>query len=85
MKYHSHELWDEVWTVLSGSGKTIMDGMEQIVRPGDVISIAAGCRHTLIAVTDMSIIEVQMESEVSKSDKTVYNLPNLTEVVAENI
>ena len=56
MKYHSHEYRDEVWTVLNGSGRTVVDGMEQVLRPGDVVTIAAGCKHTLIADTDMSVI-----------------------------
>ena len=74
MKYHSHEYRDEVWTVVSGRGRTIVDGMEQVVRPGDVVTIAAGCRHTLIADTDMSVIEVQIGSEISQADKAVFPL-----------
>lgn len=72
MKYHSHELRDEVWTVVSGTGKTIVDGMEQIIRQGDVVSVAAGCKHTLIAETDMSLIEVQVGEEISQADKQVF-------------
>ena len=75
MKYHSHEHRDEVWTVVSGTGRTIVDGMEQLVRPGDVVTVAAGCKHTLIADTDMSVIEVQVGSVISQSDKTVYPFP----------
>ena len=75
LKYHSHELRDEVWTVLSGRGKTIVDGMEQTVKAGDVVSIAAGCRHTIIAETDLSLMEVQVGEEISKRDKTVYPMP----------
>ncbi|WP_125140039.1 sugar phosphate nucleotidyltransferase [Clostridium transplantifaecale] len=74
MRYHSHELRDEVWTILSGKGTTIVDGMEQIVRPGDVVSVAAGCKHTLIADTDMSIVEVQVGDEISQKDKQVFEL-----------
>ncbi|MBE5883507.1 MAG: cupin domain-containing protein [Lachnospiraceae bacterium] len=74
MKYHSHERRDEVWTVVEGTGRTIVDGMEQVVRPGDVVTIAAGCKHTLIADTDMSVIEVQVGSEISQADKTVFPL-----------
>lgn len=74
MKYHSHEQRDEVWTIVSGIGKTIVDGMEQIVRPGDVVSIAAGCKHTVIAETDMSIIEVQIGTEISSKDKSIFSL-----------
>ncbi len=73
MKYHSHELRDEVWTILSGIGKAIVDGMEQIVRTGDVVSVTAGCKHTLVAHTDMSIIEVQVGKEISKVDKVVFD------------
>ena len=83
MKYHSHELRDEVWTILSGKGKTIVDGMEQIVRAGDVVSVAAGCRHTLIAETDMAVIEVQVGDEISKRDKTVFPMPDKVQSVAE--
>ena len=38
MSYHSHENRDEVWTVIHGTGRTIVDGMEQYVRAGDVIT-----------------------------------------------
>ena len=34
IKYHSHELIDEVWTIASGERRAIIDGMEQIVRSG---------------------------------------------------
>ena len=74
MKYHSHEYRDEVWTVLNGSGRTVVDGMEQVLRPGDVVTIAAGCKHTLIANTDMSVIEVQVGKDISQADKKVYTL-----------
>ncbi len=74
MKYHRHEHRNEVWTVVEGTGRTIVDGMEQVVRPGDVVTIAAGCKHTLIADTDMSVIEVQIGSEISQADKTVFAL-----------
>ena len=48
--------------------------MEQKVRPGDVISIAAGCKHTIIADPDcdLGIIEIQIGDEISAEDKTVY-------------
>ena len=74
MKYHSHEYRDEVWTVLNGSGRTVVDGMEQVLRPGDVVTIAAGCKHTLIADTDMSVIEVQVGKDINQADKTVHTL-----------
>ncbi|MBQ9662161.1 MAG: cupin domain-containing protein [Oscillospiraceae bacterium] len=76
MNYHSHERRDEVWTVISGEGRTIVNGMEQPVRPGDVITMAAGCRHTVIAGSGgLQMIEVQLGTDISVSDKKKYDMP----------
>ena len=76
MNYHSHEKRDEVWTVIRGSGRTVVDGMEQPVNPGDVITMAAGCKHTVIAGEDvLQLIEVQLGSEISVADKKKYEWP----------
>ena len=76
MNYHSHEKRDEVWTVISGSGKTIVDGMEQLIKPGDVVTMAAGCKHTVIAgKAGLQLIEVQLGSEISVNDKHKYESP----------
>lgn len=72
MSYHSHDFRDEVWTVISGEGTVIVDGMEQFVKTGDVVTIAAGCKHTIKAATDMQLIEVQIGSAIDVEDKTVY-------------
>jgi mannose-1-phosphate guanylyltransferase len=77
MNYHSHEKRDEIWTVISGEGRTLVDGMEQKVRAGDVITIEAGCRHTVFADTELKLIEVQVGREISRLDKKKYKLPSL--------
>jgi len=74
MNYHSHKKRDEIWVIISGNGRTIVDGMEQYVHPGDVITMAAGCRHTIIADTELKLIEVQIGSSISNEDKEVYKL-----------
>ena len=74
MNYHSHEHRDEVWTIISGEGRTIVDGMEQKVQSGDVITMQAGCRHTIIADTELKVIEVQLGKEISVDDKKKYEL-----------
>ena len=74
MSYHSHEYRDEVWTILSGRGKTIIDGMEQVVKPGDVVTMAAGCKHTIIAETELTVLEAQLGENISVSDKQKYEL-----------
>lgn len=74
MNYHSHDKRDEVWTVISGQGKTIVDGMEQPVKAGDVITMQAGCKHTVIADTKLQLIEVQLGTEISVNDKHKFDL-----------
>lgn len=74
MNYHSHERRDETWTIISGKGRTIVDGMEQPVQAGDVITMQAGCRHTIIAETELKIMEVQLGREISVHDKQKHEL-----------
>lgn len=74
MNYHSHKFRDEVWVVIEGKGRTVVDGMEQNVSAGDVITMSAGCKHTVIADTEMKLMEVQLGSEISASDKEKYKL-----------
>lgn len=74
LHYHSHEHRDEVWTIVSGFGRTIVDGMEQSVRPGDVVTMEAGCRHTVIADSELKIIEVQLGKEIDVNDKQKFEL-----------
>ncbi len=74
MNYHSHQRRDEVWTVISGKGRTIVDGMEQLVTPGDVITIQAGCKHTIIADTELKVIEVQLGEDITVEDKQKHQL-----------
>lgn len=74
MNYHSHKHRDEVWVVISGNGKTIVDGMEQKVKTGDVITMSAGCRHTVMAETELKLIEVQLGADINVQDKQKFAL-----------
>lgn len=75
MNYHSHERRDEVWNIISGEGRAILDGVCQRVKTGDVITMAAGCKHTVIADTELKIIEVQLGREINVHDKIKHELP----------
>lgn len=72
MSYHSHQYREEVWTVIGGTGIAVVDGMEQILRTGDVLTIAAGCKHTVQATTNLDIIEVQLGESINAEDKHKY-------------
>lgn len=74
MNYHSHERRNEIWNIISGEGMVIVDGMEQPVKPGDVVTMQAGCRHTIIAKTELKVIEVQIGKEISVHDKQKFEL-----------
>ena len=74
MSYHSHERRNEVWTIVSGEGTVIVDGMSQHVHAGDVVTIQAGCRHTIIADTNLKIVEVQLGKDIDVKDKKKYEL-----------
>ena len=74
MNYHSHERRSEVWTVVSGTGRVIIDGCEKNVSAGDVIDLPLGCKHTVMASdSGLQIIEVQMGEEISVGDKIKYD------------
>jgi len=74
MNYHSHEHRDEVWTVVSGKGYAVLDGKRREIKPGDVVSMPRGCKHTVVADTELTIIEVQVGKDISVQDKLLWEL-----------
>ncbi len=80
MNYHSHEHRDEVWTVISGNGRAIVDDNVQNVQAGDVIIMGAGMKHTIIANTELKIMEVQIGKDIKVDDKKKYPFPEIQEV-----
>lgn len=74
MNYHSHKNRDEVWVVLAGNGKTIVDGYEHNVKAGDVITMNSGCRHTIIADSALKLIEIQLGKDINVVDKQKFEL-----------
>lgn len=73
MRYHSHEHREEIWTVTKGEGKIILDGEIKPVNVGDVIKIPAEVKHTIIAETHATLIEVQIGEDISVEDKILWD------------
>ncbi len=73
MSYHSHESRNEIWTVVKGMGRVNLDGEIKIAKVGDVIKIPAGVKHTIYAVTDLKIIEVQIGHDINVDDKILWD------------
>ena len=76
MNYHSHEKRDETWTVVSGEGIAVVDDAEIKLTAGTMLRLPKGCRHTAIAETELTLIEVQMGEDISVNDKRKYSLEN---------
>lgn len=72
MSYHSHEHRDEVWSVLSGCGKVTLNDEVQFISVGSVIQIPRKTKHSIMAETDLTVIEVQIGDEISVHDKKKY-------------
>ncbi len=69
MNYHSHSRRDEVWTVIHGEGRVVIDGEARLVGVGDVVNMPAGCKHTIEALTELNVIEVQLGKDIDVRDK----------------
>lgn len=73
MSYHSHKQRDEIWVVIEGIGKVVVDGMEEQVKVGDVITMASETKHTIIALEDLKLIEVQL-GDIDVNDKEKFDM-----------
>ncbi|MBQ9122656.1 MAG: cupin domain-containing protein [Lachnospiraceae bacterium] len=74
MNYHSHTRRDEVWTVIQGTGYAILDGEKYIIKTGTVLHMPKGCKHTVVAETELKIMEVQMGNDIDVADKIKHEL-----------
>ncbi|MCR5674531.1 MAG: cupin domain-containing protein [Lachnospiraceae bacterium] len=77
LHYHAHERRSEVWTVTDGKGYVIRDGERIEVGPGSVVELPVGCRHTLVAETELTVTEVQIGRDIDVADKIKYDDPDL--------
>ena len=77
MNYHSHARRDEVWTVISGRGYAIVDGVKTTVQAGDLVKMPAGSRHTIVADTELKVMEVQLGRDISVHDKEKFPFPEV--------
>ena len=57
---------------------TVVDGVERPVHVGDVVQMQAGCRHTVLADSELQLIEVQLGKEISVHDKQKFPLEQET-------
>lgn len=72
MSYHSHEMRDEIWNIISGDGLVILDGNEIRVDTGSIINIKAGVKHKISAINNIELIEIQLGRRIDSRDKNKY-------------
>ncbi|MBA9086655.1 mannose-1-phosphate guanylyltransferase [Fontibacillus solani] len=68
--YHSHQKRKEIWTILSGTGVFILEGVQYSVQTGDVLQIPNGAKHAVKAISPLEYIEIQIGNELMEEDKS---------------
>ena len=68
LSYQEHFFRSEVWTIVSGTGEFVLNGVIYPVKPGDVLNIPIKARHGIRAVSDLEFIEVQMGRGLVEDD-----------------
>lgn len=76
LRYHSHDRRDEVWTVLQGEGDVTLDDLHFIAKPGDTVKLPRGTKHTIKALAELEVIEVQIGKDISIDDKKIWKRNN---------
>lgn len=68
LSYQKHNLRDEIWTIVDGTGELLIDGHVRNVRRGDVAYITIGQKHAIRAISDLRLIEVQIGESLEEND-----------------
>ncbi|CAM4280271.1 sugar phosphate nucleotidyltransferase [Paenibacillus tarimensis] len=68
LSYQYHSKRSEVWTVIAGEGEMVLGGELRRITAGDVVAIPVGTLHSLRALQEIEIIEVQTGSELIEED-----------------
>lgn len=69
ISYQVHARRSEVWTIVSGRGEVVLDGLVRQVRAGSVVRVGAGELHAMRAVgSELHVIEVQLGDVLVEED-----------------
>lgn len=66
--YQRHQYRDEICVVIYGKAFSVLDGIVKAVNVGDIIYVRKNQKHSMRAITDFHIIEVQIGDIVSEDD-----------------
>lgn len=68
LSYQYHNNRREVWTILNGEGIFVKNNKFIPIQSGDVLEIKPQDKHSIKAITDLELIEVQSGNELSEED-----------------
>lgn len=68
ISYQTHNMREEIWNVVDGSGTVVVDGEFTDISRGDIIRIKSGQKHSVKSSKGLRIIEVQLGKELIESD-----------------
>ena len=68
ISYQRHSKRKEFWTFVKGNGYLVIDGVIKKVGSGDFVCIDKGQLHSIRAIDELHIIEVQIGSELAEED-----------------
>ncbi|MCL2046625.1 MAG: sugar phosphate nucleotidyltransferase [Oscillospiraceae bacterium] len=72
ISYQTHIHRDEIWVIVSGYGEFVLDGEVKRVKEGDTLRINRGQKHSIKAISDLLITEVQIGTILSEDDIERY-------------
>lgn len=75
LSYHYHDHRTEIWTIVKGKGELIINDQIKKVFAGDIIEIGPSIRHTIKAIEELEIIEVQKGKNIIEEDIKEAVLP----------
>lgn len=70
--YQLHRHRSEVWTFVQGEGKVVLGTEVTRVKAGDTMVAPVGVKHSVLADTDLTLIEVQCGHPLSEEDVERY-------------
>jgi mannose-6-phosphate isomerase len=75
LSYQSHSKRKECWTIVKGSAKVTLDGIEYFLTVGDSILIPVESKHRIenLSDEDMEFIEVQTGNYLGEDDIVRYS------------
>ncbi|QJX64151.1 cupin domain-containing protein [Niallia circulans] len=68
LSYHYHQYRTEVWTVVKGTGELIINHESRMITAGDVVEISPYIKHSVRAIEELEIIEVQRGTNIIEED-----------------